>query len=794
MATTPQSSLPDTETLEARYQRAATLQQGMLNRHFIPNDILFPHWIEQSDCFWYERILKRGKHYRLVDAKAMTNDAAFNHETLARALATVAGQDVEADNLPITNVEITLSPAQVSFDAFDKRWVFESDAAVCREIDVVPESWLLSPDGKQAVFTRDFNLWVRDLASGEQCALTDDGAEDFIYAIEGEAYGGSSDPWGKKAQACWSPDGKQVFTLVRDTREVKDFPVVHHVPLDGSIRPKVVNYKIALPGDDRVPEYQLLAIDIKTGKHQQADYPGIPVLNNGRGYFNVGMGWWATDSQRAYFVDQARDYQRIQVVEFDTATGKTRVLLTETSETHLNLASSTYDHPAFLPLPETNELVWWSERTGWGHLYLYNLDTGELKHAITEGEWLVRQVLQVDLNRRELFIETAGRETNRDAYYRDLCTVSIDTDEITAIASTDHDYFVASKSSLTLFYAKAIGLDVESANAISPNSEFAVVTRTRVDQAPASLLFDRRGNELLKLETADISVLPTGWQWPEPVKLKAADGKTAIYGVVFRPSDFDPNQSYPVVASGHYMPDIPVTPKGSFCCDPRFGMSYIYAASLAELGFIVVMIDGRGTPYRDKPFLDESYGWVLSASNMEDEIAGIRQLAARYAYMDLERVGVICPSGGPGAVLGLLEHPDFYKVGVSGVQHDSRLMPCTMMGDKFEGLSGPDASRQYPEQLAENLKGKLLLMHGMLDQGNPPACLFRVAKSLELANKDFDMHLFAQGHHGASNYQLRRSWDYLVKHLLGLEPPKEFDLVSAVDMSDLVLKLDAKAK
>ena len=779
--------------IDARYHRANTLLQGMYTNKLVQNDILFPHWIAQSNCFWYERVLKNGKHYRLVDADTASNESAFDHQSLALALGEAIGRDIQAEALPIDNVEIKLSPLRVLFSAFEKRWLFEADTAVCRQVDTLPKHWLISPDGKQALFMRDFNLWVHDLASGEEQALTEDGEDDLVYAIEGEGYGALSDPWGRRAQAAWSPDSRRIFTLLRDTRQVKTLPVVQHVPLDGSIRPKVVHYKIANPGDEHTPEYHFLAIEVASGSIQKALYPGIPALNNGWGYFNLGMSWWAMDSRRAYFVDQARDYKTIKVVECDTDTGGTRVLFAETSKTNLSLAPSVCDEPVFLPLPESGELIWWSERTGWGHLYLYSLETGTLKHAITQGNWLVREVLQFDAERRELFVQTGGRVAKRDPYYKDLCTIQIDSGELTPLVCSDHEHFVASKQSLNVREAKSLGLDVETSAGISPNGDFMVVTRSRADEVPVSLLFDRQGKELLKIETADVSNLLDTWHWPEPVKLQAADGETDIYGLVYRPSDFSQDQSYPVLVCGYHCEAHPIVPKGSFSNGPfAFGAFYFHALALAELGFVVIQLDCRGTPLRDKAFMDDSYGWARITSNLEDEITGIRQLAARYPYLDLDRVGIICPLAGPGTVGALLKHPEFYKVGVTGEHYDDRLTP-SMIGDKFDGALEANGMHQFPEHLVDNLKGKLLLMSGMLDPGNPVACTFRLVDALQRANKDFDMLLLPQGHHCANNYQLRRAWDYLVKHLLGIEPPKEYNLIVEADMSELLLQNDGKA-
>ena len=783
----------EAQIMESRYQRAKTLLQGMHCGSLVKNDIIFPHWIDQSTTFWYERDLIIGKEYRLVDADTKSNELAFDHSELAKALRNAVNKDINSHNLPLKNVEIKISPRRIFFSAFDRRWMFDCNSGRCEEVNEWPEHWVISPDGNQALFRRDFNVWLRDLTSGEEWALTQDGVEDFAYAIDGENYGHSVDRWGVRAQASWSPDGHRIFTLLRDTRQVKSLPVVQHVPLDGTIRPKVSHYKIAFTEDTQVPEYHLMAIEVATGIVKKAHYPSIPVLNNSVGYFNIGMGWWSMDSRRAYFVDQARDYKTVKVIEFDTNTGETRVLFTEISTTNVSLSPSVFDHPTFIPLPASSELIWWSERTGWGHLYLYDLETGKLKHALTQGKWLVREVLEVDVERRELFVQTTGRTPGRDPYYKDLCRLHIDNCNLTTLVSSDHEYFVASKSQQTVRDAKLLGFDTDTTAGISHNYDFVVVTRSRADEVPVSLLIDRDGNELLSIETADVSNLPVGWQWPEPVKLEAADGKTDIYGLVYRPSDFSPEGSYPVLACGYYCEAGPIVPKGSFSNGSSvLGLFYFHAIALAELGFIVIQIDGRGTPYRDKAFMDDSYGWTRIASNLEDEIAGIRQLAEKYPYMDLDRVGIICPPVGPGAVWALLKHPEFYKVGVTGGHYDNRLTP-SMIGDKCNGVLEPVMLQEFPEHLVENLQGKLLLMGGMLDPGNPIACTLRLVNALQSANKDFDMILLPQSHHGASNYQIRRAWDYLVRHLLGKEPPKEFQLIAENDLSELFLNIDTKA-
>ena len=630
------------------------------------------------------------------------------------------------------------------------------------------------------MFTRDYNLWLQNVDSGEERALTHDGEEDYCYAVAGNGWGYTMVPF---LQARWSPDSKRIFTLQRDSRQVLGAPIVEYVPKDGSIRPKVRYTKTALQRDEHVPDYRMVAIDIDSGRLQEARYPKVPVTRNSWGFFDTNLGWWSSDSEHAYFVDLARGYKRISLVEFNTTTGATRLLFEETSDTFIGLMQNDDDAPIFTPLPETNELLWYSERSGWAHLYLYDLSSGDLKNTITSGDWAVRELLSIDLERRELHIQTMGRVADRDPYYRDLVRVHMDSGELTALRAEDCDY--AAISALHHDLATNMtrlngGRDIFLAQSVAPSHNFTVLTRSRADQVPVNLLLDRQGDTVLSLEEGDLSALharvSSKWQWPEPVKVLAADGKTDIYGLIYRPSDFSPDRSYPVVSETFNVPELPWVPKGSFSNNLFCGKSYLEPAALAELGFIVVQIDGRGTPFRCKAFHDECYAWAESASHLDDHVAGIKQLAERYPYMDLNRVGIFNLMGGTGAAQALLRYPDFYKVGAVGMMHDSRLMPASMWTEKYEGLTGPDKQHAYPETYAENLQGKLLMVHGMLDTTSQPANTFRLVEALHKANKDFDMLLLPNLGHADSGYLTRRAWDYLVKYLMCEEPPQNFAL------------------
>ena len=774
------------DTMKARYQRAQTLIQGFATQNLVQNDTIFPTWVDGADCFWYERAYKAGdrpsgpvcKEYRLVDAKAKTNEIAFNHRALADALAKTSGQSINKENLPISHITIALSPLTIGFNAFDKRWQFEDEKNVCKQIkDLVKDGEVLSPNGKFIVFAHDHNLWVTDLTSGEERALTNDGEEDYAYGVRSSAWGMR---YFSEVPAIWSPDSTRVLTVQRDRRQVKSLPMVNHVPGDGSIRPTLERVKVAYPGDKHVETYQVLTLDVASGTACKAKYHPMPAcINDYFSFFNNKLVWWANDSRYAYFIDQERGDQVVRLVEFDTDNGNTRVLFDEISDTHINITTDVVGFPLYRFLPSSNELVWWSERNDWGHLYLYDLSTGDLKHAITSGNWRVRDILHVDEIRRELFIQTSARISGQDPDDRDMCRVQIDTGEITTILSGNEELVVHYQNSCPVYSAKMIGRASESTTGVAPSGNYIVTTRSRADQVPVTQLINRRGKLVLELEITNISMLPEGWQWPEPVTMLSADGKTDIYGLLFRPSKFSPAKLYPVINYIVSAPWLSVVPKGSFHNSRGYSdRHYFYGAALAELGFIVVLIDSRGTPLRNKAFQDESYGWIPSSANKADHISGLKQLSKRYPFMDMDRIGVFS-NGYRSGLQNFLECQEHYKVCVVMGLLDSRLIGSAIEGDKWEGVDGPTEDRCYPEQLVDNLQGKLLLMHAVtstLSASYPPAATFRVIDALQKANKDFDMLIVSDGGFMCTSYMFRRAWDYLVQHLLNRDPPKNFKL------------------
>ena len=773
-------NITDIDRLKGRYERARVLEQESLTKTMALNSSLYPKWITGSDSFIYERETRFGKEYRLVDALAATDCPAFNHLALAQALIELSGQQIDGNDLPISEVSVSLSPVGIEFDAFEKRWRFHSDQGICEELSVNPPDWLISPDGQKAVFSRDYNLWIKDLGNNEEYALTTDGEYHNAYGAIPERADLVSEfappvPYSQLPQALWSPDSKKLFTMQIDERQVTPIPVTAYVPSDGSVRPQFWQPRYALPGDKHIVEYRMLVLDIESRNTINPNYP--KVLDTGviPGPFLRKRTWWSSNSKVAYFVDMSRYEKQAQVVAFDTQSGATNVLFKESAETFIDLNLMNEEPCTLFPLPDSEELIWFSERTGWAHLYLYDLTTGKLKHPITEGQWLVREVVGFDVDRRELYFQAAGRVAERDPYYREVCRVNIDSGKVHTLASSDHDYIIHKPGTLTPFFAAVFGRDTTGASGLAPSGNYFVTTRSRVDQVSVSELRNREGRVVMELAVADTGSLPANWKWPEPVKLLAADGKTDIYGVVFRPTDFDPNKQYSVIDYALGLSIVTFVPKNSFFTSVINAAAYLPAAAWAELGFIVVIIDGRGTPYRNKAFHDESYGQLHTASNLEDHVAGIKQLAERYPYMDLDHVGITGPGGCNAPAYGLLAYPDFYKVGVACSVYDIRL------ASGFESYCGlpqkNDDEQPLLEDIAGNLQGKLLLIHGLLDNFFQLAGLFQWTEALVRKNKNVDMLVLPRGGHMLrEGYPLRRAWDYMVEHLQKSQPPIDFTL------------------
>ena len=753
------------------YERAAAVQAHHADK-WVLNQTLYPRWIDDTS-FWYIRETPEGSEYTLVDARLGEKRPAFDHAGLSRSLAEATGKEVDAAALPIVTVGIDRSG--LTFTAFGRFWKFDEGTLV--ELAAKPNdpTRMVSPDGTRAVFSRDHNLWLKNLDSGEEKPLTTDGERYYAYAANADATGPAIRP-----EAVWSPDSRYLFTAQTDDRQVKSLPVIDFAPADGSIRPKVIDYRQALPGDDHVTRFRMTIIDSETGTQTPIHYPDLAAVRMNDTPFSGNRAWWSADSKAVFFVDVLRGERQARVVTAARDSGQARVVFRETTDTYLELGSSVYLPTFIVPLPNSGEFAWYSEKSGWGHLYLHDAETGEQKRALTAGDWLVRDVLGVDRYRRELFLCIGGRRPDANPYFREVVRVNLDTARLTLLSSGDDDRLVFSPSDFSVLILGAQGQDPGLVSGLSPGAAFYVETRQRADRPNVTALMSADGEQLMILEQGTPNSLPADQRWPEPFSVTGADRETDIRGVLLKPRSFDSASSYPVIDYVYGGPQVTIVPKMGFGPIAR---SLDEAASLAELGFVVVILDGRGTTERSRAFHEASYGRLQTASNLEDHIAGIRQLAERFAYLDLERVGIAGVSaGGYMAARGMLKYPEFFKVGVSiAGNHDQRLF-WHGWGERYQGLP---AGHNYLEQAnlthAENLQGKLLFIHGLLDHGVHPGGLFQLTQALMDANKVFDLVLLPQVGHALPGYGMVRMWDYFVRHLAGMEPPPGFSAKSSGD-------------
>ncbi|HJR66129.1 MAG TPA: DPP IV N-terminal domain-containing protein [Gemmatimonadaceae bacterium] len=613
----------------------------------------------------------------------------------------------------------------------------------------VPRNAHVSPDGKRAAFIRDWNLWLRDLTTGQERQLTTDGVKDFGYATDNAGWIRSD-----RAILLWSPDSRRIATFQQDDRRVGEMYLVS----TAVGHPRLDAWKYPLPGDSVVSMIHRVIIDIDAGRLVRLQMPpdfhrstvcDHIVCDGAR----LADAQWSPDGLRLAFVSSSRDHKVAQLRVADASSGVVRDVLEERVATYFESGS---DRENWYVSWSSNEVLWFSERDDWGHLYLYDLTNGRLKNRITSGEGNVSEVLRVDEKARTILFVGVGRERGRDPYFRHVYRVGFDGRNARLLTPEDADHDVT----------------------LSPSGAHFVDTWSRPDVPATSVLRDANGRIVVELEKTDISrLVATGWTPPIPFTVKARDGTTDLYGLMYRPSSFDSTRRYPIIV--HHYPG----PQGGSVGSRSFHALRGDTRSLAELGFIVIQLDGMGLPGRTKSFHDAYYG-NMGDNGLPDQVTGVRQLAQRHRWIDIDRVGIYGHSGGGySSADAILRYPDFFKVAVSQAgNHDNRIYEDDW-GEKWQGLleRRPNGTTNYDNQanqlLAQNLKGKLLIAWGTMDDNVPPNNSLVLVNELIRHNKDFDVIPFPNRRHGFGNepYMMRRRWDYFVRHLLGVEPPKEFE-------------------
>ncbi|HEY6447113.1 MAG TPA: DPP IV N-terminal domain-containing protein [Acidobacteriaceae bacterium] len=742
----------------ADYTRAAQFLPPNVDR--LVSGIVRPFWIGSTNQFWYRKTAAdRSVEFILVDAATGSQQPAFDHAKLAASLSVLTGRTLDPRQLPFPILEFSPDLRSITVPIGAKAYVCDRSAATCQPQDPAhgdPRNQAVSPDGRRAVFIRDWNLWLRDLATGQETQLTHDGVKDYGYATDNAGWISSDRP-----VVLWSPDSSKIATFQQDQRQDGDMVLagtrVGHQHVE--------QWKYPLPGDEHVTMIERVILSVDSGSMVRLQMP--PDQHRSTLCDNIACGdgpnhaplWadveWSPDSKTLAFVSTSRDHKDEHLRLADAATGAVRDVFEDKVPTQYE---SGFGRVNWHLLPQANEFLWYSERSNWGHLYLYDLASGRLKNPITTGDWHVAQVLRVDDTQRRIWFTANGREPGENPYFVHLYRIDFDGSHLTPLTPEPGNHAIAA----------------------SEDGKYFVDSVSTPETPPTTVLRDDNGKVILSLGTADLSrLVATGWKPPIGITVKARDGKTDLYGLMFEPTHLDPHKKYPII--DHIYPGPQIGSVGPWTFVAARGDNQ----ALAELGFIVVAIDGMGTPQRSKSFHDVSYA-NMGDNTLPDQVAGIKELAQKYPFIDLARVGIYGHSGGGNASTeAMLRYPDFFQVGVAESGNNDNREYEDDWGERYQGLlvTRPDGTTNYDDQanqnFAKNLKGHLLLAHGTMDNNVPPYSTLLVVDALIKANKDFDLLLLPNQHHGygaETNYMARRRWDYFVRWLLNTEPPHEFDL------------------
>ena len=721
-----------------------------------------PTWLPDGR-FWYRDRDADGITFTLVDPAKGTKGSAFDHAKLANALseASSAKRKIDAQHLPIT--ELAFEGTTVVVTAHGKQFRCDlSGAGVCTAVATKSEASAatprrhapsdISPDKTKAAFIRDYNLWVRDIGTGKETQLTTDGIKDFGYATDNAGWQMSDNPI-----VVWSPDSKRIATFQQDQRKDGE---MYLVPVTNG-HPQLKAWKYPLVGDKDVTMIERVIIDVDSPKVIRLKMP--PDQHRSTLCDDVscrgGSGWddvqWSEDGKHLAFVSTSRDHKQEWFRVADASTGEIREVMTETAP---KFFESGDDKVNWKYLSKSNEILWFSERDNWGQMYLYDLTTGKLKNQITHGEGNVTQVLSVDEAARKIYFLAVGKEQGRDPYFSHYYSIGFDGSGLKLLTPEDADH------------------------AITPSLDgrYFVDVYSTPTQPQTTVVRDSNGKVVVEVAKQDITKLvAAGWVPPVPITVKARDGKTDLYGFMFKPTNFDGSKKYPIVNNVY------PGPQTGSCGGRNFTASHRDMQALAELGFVVVCIDGMGTPFRSKAF-HEFYFGNLGDNTIPDQVAGMKEIAAKYPWIDIDRAGMYGHSGGGNATAAaMFNYPDFFKVGIAeSGNHDQRDYEDDW-AEKWAGLEvkNPDGTSNYDSQanqnIAKNLKGHLLLAHGTMDNNVPPNNTLLVVDALIKANKDFDLLMIPNVAHGyaeATPYMTRRRWDYFVRNLAGNTPPNEYQM------------------
>jgi len=713
----------------ADYERADQLRSKVEKLVF--NMGADPNWIDKTSSFWYKVNTRAGKKFILIDAENRKQSPAFDHQKLAAALSTASEKKYSASDLPFDEFKFIDNGQAIEFLIDKIKWecvLKDYKCTIIKESDSTQQNrrtwdrsqhdstWDMSPDKKRIAVVKDFNIYIGITETKAEFQLTEDGEEGHFYS-----------------SPIWSPDSNKLIAYRVKKGEERQVHYIESSPSD-QVQPKHSTRTYPKPGDV-LTTYNPVIFDISSKKKIKVKTEHFPTP-----FINSRLRW-REDSRFFTFEYNQRGHQVYRVIEVNASTGEARILVDEQCETFFG-----YYHKKYrFDVNNGKEIIWMSERDGWNHLYLYDGNTARVKNQITKGNWVVREVKRVDGENQQIFFGASGIKADQDPYLINYYSINFDGTGMKELTE---------------------GTGNHSAD-LSPDKKYFVDTYSRVDKPPVSVL--RRtsdGKLLMDLEHGDIKdLLATGWKMPEPFCAKGRDGETDIWGIICRPQNLDKSRKYPIIEY------IYAGPHNSYV--PKTFRAFRSMQALAELGFILVQIDGTGTNNRSKAFHDVCWK-NLKDAGFPDRIPWIKAAAEHYPYMDITRVGIYGHSaGGQSSTGAVLLYPKFYKVAVSSCGcHDNR-MDKVWWNELWMGYPlGPEYAASSNVTHAPKLEGKLFLIVGEMDTNVDPSSTMQVVNALIKAKKDFDLLVVpGAGHSIGGAYGRRRRMDYFVKHLLGVEPP-----------------------
>ena len=708
---------------------------------------LDPQWI-RPDTFWYTDTSRDTTRFFLINMSQGIRKQWIDTARFVPALKAATGKEISPSRLPIQQIELASDEKTFAFSAFGSSWSGDlSNYHITRQsLPPEIEAGVRSPDKTKIAYVSGSNLWMYDTRTGNTSPLTTDGTDDHFYGMRSDTvrYPVSEARLNESPTAylVWSPDSAKIATYKVNQGNVSPLWLVQNAPDIGK-RPILYTYRFAYPGDPHVPLYEPVIIDTKTKQVVPMQFRAQPEVSMMDTDEDV-LQWWDNSGNTTYQLFIERGEKTLRLLAGDPGTGAVREIVNETASTYIESNLQYADNPNVHVLSNGN-VLWFSERDGWGHLYQYDAK-GNLKNQITKGSFVVRKILAVDEENGHIYFTASGREGG-NPYYQYLYRVQYDGNDLKLLTPGQANHAIS----------------------LSPDLSCFIDAYSRSDLPTVTVLRSIDGNPLMHLATADDSELRRiGWSPAERFSFTARDGKTELYGLLFRPTNFDETKKYPVIDVVYPGPYTTVTAT-EYPSDLSWNSKIYWTCQmLSELGYIVVTMDGLGTAYRSKEFHNFSYGHV-SDCGLPDHIAGITQLGARYSQMDTNRVGMYGKSaGGFMTAQAMLTYPEFFKVGVAASGDQDCRLYGSFWGEKYEGYP---VTGNYSEQVtalkAENLKGKLLLLTGDMDDNVHPAMTMQLADALQQAGKNFDMFIFTNKNHNLNYdpYYLRKMMGYFVDNL-----------------------------